>query len=214
MNIFIVIADNATKYGMFFVYDVFFVCCHNTLSNCMGRNVIVLEQCHICYNFTINCFFDGSGIKCNLFCCIDYIGCLIIARNVVVPMVANRSICDVQLFQFKKRKWNNLRFICDRIVHQSFFFFFLLFSENGFSLDQVDTNRLWWHSLEFAAHSKTVKHVYSYTKSVYFEFVHGQYESINWILMRNVSIIVALLNTRKIVTQYVLFLEIVSVINM
>lgn len=123
---------------------------------------VLHEQCHICYHifvFTINCF-DDSGIKCNLFSYIDYIECLVIARNVTVTMAANHSICIMQLFQFKRkkddRKWNNLRFICDRSVHQSTFFgrkknvFFLL----SIKWTRIDDGR---HLLELL---HTLKHVY------------------------------------------------------
>lgn len=93
--------------------------CH-TLSNCMRRNVIVPEQCYICYNFTINCF-DGSGTKMQFVGLHRLnIGCLVIARNVSATMAANHSICDVQLFQFKKPKMK--QFSIELWTNQIFFF--------------------------------------------------------------------------------------------
>lgn len=117
--------DKIRYYVCCVVYTVLqFPClcvCH-TLPNSMRRNAIVPVQCHICYNFTINCF-DGSGTKMQ-FALLHRlnIGCLVRARNVSATMAANHSICDVQLFQFKNRKWNNLRSNCKPISFLAVFF--------------------------------------------------------------------------------------------
>lgn len=69
---FIVIADNATKYGMFLL--LYKSCCFVMLSLSLWTVCAVMLLCtsNVTYAtiFTINCF-DGSGIKCNLFDCIE-----------------------------------------------------------------------------------------------------------------------------------------------
>lgn len=137
----------------------FVVSCHG-LPNC---NVIALASQtmpHMLQFSKYTLFWWLRHMKCNLFGDIDYIGCLVIARNVTVTMAANH--CNVQLFQFnEKTKMKQFTIYLRSNRAPIRFFFSKSVSFLSIKRTRIDSGR---HLLELL---RTVKHVYIYTEWVF-----------------------------------------------